>query len=135
MFKIGRICTKIAGRDSGKKCVILKIKEDKILIDGQTRRKLVNPKHLEPSKKIIEIKEEATSEVVKAAFDKLGIKIIKGESRAKTETPKKSRVIKKDAKPSKPKKEKKTPVKKTTKKATKKPAKKEVKKTEKVAKK
>ena len=54
IYEPGRICVKIAGRDAGKKCVILEHKEDRVLIDGETRRRYVNPDHLEPTDNIVE---------------------------------------------------------------------------------
>jgi len=54
VYNVGRICLKIAGRDAGQKCVILDKKDDKVLIDGQTRRRYVNPEHLEPLSNTLE---------------------------------------------------------------------------------
>lgn len=72
MKEVGRICVKTAGRDAGKYCVILTDDDDRVLIDGQTRRREVNLKHLEPTTKKIDIDEEASSEDVQDAFDELG---------------------------------------------------------------
>jgi large subunit ribosomal protein L14e len=65
MYEIGRLCVKIAGRDAGKKCLVVDILENGfVMIDGQTRRKRCNTKHLEPLDKVLKIKkEEGTSEV------------------------------------------------------------------------
>ena len=47
MFDVGRVCLKIAGRDAGKKCVVVEKLEGKyVLIDGMTRRKKCNTLHL-----------------------------------------------------------------------------------------
>ena len=49
MFEIGRLCVKIAGRDAGLKCLVVEVIDDNyVLIDGQTRRRKCNIKHLEP---------------------------------------------------------------------------------------
>lgn len=65
MFEVGRVVMKIAGRDAGKIGVVIKVIDDKfVMIDGFTRRKKVNIKHLVPLKKIINIKEEAKREEI-----------------------------------------------------------------------
>ncbi len=65
MFEVGRIVMKIAGRDAGKIGVVIKVLDDKfVMIDGFTRRKKVNIKHLVPLKKTINIKEEAKKEEI-----------------------------------------------------------------------
>lgn len=75
MFEIGRICLKIAGRDAGKYGVVIKQEESQyVLIDGYTRRRKVNVKHLEPTSKLVEIKENASTEEVKKALEKAGFK-------------------------------------------------------------
>ena len=128
MFEVGRICLKIAGRDANKYCVIVeKIDENHFLIDGQTRRKKVNMKHIEPTKNKIDIKEKADHSLVVEEFSKLGYKIPLKKSKKATERPKKSKVVKEK----KPKKETKEDKKlKKDKKETKKSEVKEEKKTE-----
>ncbi len=110
MFSVGRVCVKIAGRDAGKKCVIVKHLEGKFyLVDGETRRRKCNTLHLEPLDQTVDITENATHEQVMKA---LGKEHVAKKSKAKTEKPKAVRkaVEKKKAKPvveKKPKKEKK----------------------------
>lgn len=66
VYNIGRICVKLAGRDAGKKCVILDKKEDRVLIDGETRRKYVNPEHLEPLENTLEgVSKDSTASELK----------------------------------------------------------------------
>ena len=49
IFEVGRLCVKLAGRDSGKKCVVVeKVDQQYVLVDGATRRKKVNIRHFEP---------------------------------------------------------------------------------------
>ena len=92
MFEIGRICIKIAGRDAGKKCVIVeKINDTFVTIDGATRRKKVNVLHLEPLAQTVDIKAGANHEDVKAAFEKLGIKAWDKKSKKPADRPKKQR--------------------------------------------
>jgi large subunit ribosomal protein L14e len=116
MIEVGRLCVKIAGRDAGKKCIIVDIVNDNtVLIDGETRRKNCNIKHLEPLKDTIKIKKGASHADIISAFKKIDIEIKEKKSKSKTERPKKVRKAK--AKPveettekkkeTKPKKEKK----------------------------
>jgi len=87
MFNVGRLCTKIAGRDAGCKCVIVEELEDgMVLVDGQTRRRKCNVKHLEPSKETIDIKSGASHVDVKKAFAALNIEVI--DTKAKNPAPK-----------------------------------------------
>ena len=102
--EIGRLCLKIAGRDSNKKCLIVDILEnDYVLIDGETRRKKCNIKHLEPTDKVIKISKGASHNDVVKEFKKLGI-VIKLKV-------KKEKKVAKEEKPEKPSKKK--PLKKT----------------------
>ncbi|MBI4146492.1 50S ribosomal protein L14e [Candidatus Woesearchaeota archaeon] len=72
MIEIGRVCVKIAGRDAGKKCVIIDILDEKnVLIDGETRRKKCNIAHLEMLPQTLEVTKGASHETVCNA---LGIK-------------------------------------------------------------
>lgn len=95
MFEIGRLCVKIAGRDSGNYCVIIDvIDENNVMIDGNVRRKKCNIKHLEPIDKVLKIKKGASTTEAKKAISELGIKIkeskLKRTSKKKTaEKPKK----------------------------------------------
>lgn len=74
--EIGRLCLKIAGRDSNKKCVIVDVLDDNhVLIDGETRRKKCNLKHVEPTSKTIKISKGASHADVVKEFKKLGIEI------------------------------------------------------------
>jgi len=92
VLKIGRLCMKIAGRDSRNKCVIVDVVDDTyVLIDGQVRRKKCNIKHLEPLNQVLEIKKGAAHEEVVQAFKKLNIEIRERKSKEKTERPRKQR--------------------------------------------
>ena len=72
MFNIGRVCMKIAGRDSNKYCVVIEQVDAKtVIVDGETRRKKVNIKHLMPLKKILDIKKNASHEAVEKELSKI----------------------------------------------------------------
>ena len=92
MIEIGRICVKIAGRDAGKKCVIIDILDDKyVLIDGETRRRKCNVLHIEPLNQVVKIEKNAGHEAVAKALDKLGIKARATKPKPKTQKPTKKR--------------------------------------------
>jgi len=114
MFEIGRLCVKTAGRDAGKKTVIINIIDNKyVMIDGETRRRKCNVSHLEPLKGVIKIKKDASHAEIKKEFEKLGWTVRETKPKEKAEKPKKVRKAKVKA----PKEEtkKKTTVKKETK--------------------
>ena len=86
MFEVGRVCFKIAGRDSNCYCVIVqKIDDTYVLVDGQTRRKKVNVRHLEPTSMTFDIKANAEHNTVVAEFAKHGIKIAEKKAKQKNE--------------------------------------------------
>jgi len=124
MMEVGRVCVKLAGRDAGKKCVIIGILEGNIvMIDGETRRRKCNIKHLEPLKQTISVKDNASHEEVAKAFKELGVELKETKPKEKTEKPKKVKASKKAAPKEETKKEKKAKAKEE--KAEKKEAKKE----------
>ena len=76
MIDVGRLCVKIAGRDAGKKCVVVEVLDNKfVLIDGETRRRKCNIVHLEPLEQTVSIEKNASHDVVVGVFKKLGIEI------------------------------------------------------------
>lgn len=76
LYEIGRLCLKVAGRDAGRKCVVVDILDHTfVIVDGDVRRKRVNFKHLEPLNEMIKLKEGASHEEVKKAFEKSGLSV------------------------------------------------------------
>ena len=76
MIDIGRICVKISGRDANKKCVIVEIYDDNyVLIDGETRRRKCNVRHLEPLEKTIKISSGANHADIEKEFKKEPVEI------------------------------------------------------------
>ncbi len=127
MNDIGRLCMKIAGRDSNKTCVIVDVlDEHTVLIDGQTRRRKCNVRHLEPLNKVIKLHKGASHADVKKALAELNIDVRETKPKKAEERPKKSKnekthevkeeKVKKEKKAKEAKEEKKT-VKKASKKA------------------
>ena len=92
MIEVGRWAIKIAGRDAGKKCVIVDIVDkNTVLIDGETRRRKCSIKHLELLKGKADIKKEASHADIVSVFKKLSIEIKEKKSKEKTERPRKVR--------------------------------------------
>ena len=108
IFEVGRLCVKLAGRDAGKKCVVVDlIDSNYVVVDGMTRRKKVNIKHLEPLDKILEIKSGASHNDVKKVFDSIGLTVFETKPKEAKERPKhmKKVKVKKEVKPKAAKKE------------------------------
>ena len=92
MIEVGRLCIKIAGRDAGKKCVVVDVLENNfVMIDGETRRKKCNIKHLEPLKETIKIKKKAPHADIVSEFHKLDIELKPKKSKKPAERPRKVR--------------------------------------------
>ena len=90
MIELGRLCLKIAGRDAGKKCIVIDILDNNyVLIDGETRRRKCNISHLEPLDVVIEVKKKASHYEIKTEFKKLGLNVLETKPKPKTERPKK----------------------------------------------
>ena len=86
---VGRICIKVSGRETGKKCVIVDIVDKNfVLITGpkevtDVKRRRVNINHLEPTAEKITVNRGATDEEVTEALKTAG----KLEEIAKTAKP------------------------------------------------
>ena len=79
VFDIGRICVKIAGREAGRKCVIIDIIDHNyVLITGPksitgVKRRRVNIRHIEPTEYRINIRRGASDEEVIKALEEAGL--------------------------------------------------------------
>ena len=99
IFTVGRLCVKIAGRDAGRRCVVVEQFDNNfVLVDGNVRRKKVNIKHLEPLSDMIEIRAKAGHVDVTKAFEKLGLAFWDRKSKTPAAKPNKVRKVK-EAKP------------------------------------
>ncbi len=87
VFNVGTVCVKIAGRDAGKTCVIIEMAKDGfVTIDGETRRRKCNVRHLEPLNQTVKVAVGASHlDVMKA----LGLEPRKVQSRKPTVRPQK----------------------------------------------
>lgn len=77
-IQVGRVCVKIAGREAGRRCVIVDvIDKNFILVTGPqkvsgVKRRRVNVSHIEPTEVKIDIKRGATDEEVTGALKAAG---------------------------------------------------------------
>ena len=78
-IEVGRICVKIAGREAGRKCVIVDIiDENFVLVTGPknisgVKRRKANINHIEPLDKKIDIPKGASDEEVAKAIAEAGL--------------------------------------------------------------
>ncbi len=76
MIEVGRLVIKTAGRDSGKKGLVIDIIDDNYaMVDGQVRRKKCNINHLEPLETLVTIGKNASHEEVVEELKKIGIAV------------------------------------------------------------
>ncbi len=97
MFDIGRICVKLAGKESGRTCVVVdKIDDKTVLIDGDVKRRNCNLLHLEPTNNVIKIKKGASTAEIKKELKSGGMIVTEKKNKEKTtEKPIKRRSAKK----------------------------------------
>ncbi len=94
IFDVGRVCVKLAGRDAGKKCVVVENHGNFVLVDGSTRRRKVNVNHLEPLDQTVSLKSGASHADVAKEFEKLGLPVWEKKSKKPAERQKKQKVKK-----------------------------------------
>ena len=75
-FDIGRICVKLSGRESGKKCVVVDVIDKNFaLVTGppkltEVKRRRVNMQHIEATPEHVDIKKGAADDEVAKALEK-----------------------------------------------------------------
>ncbi|MCC5990825.1 MAG: 50S ribosomal protein L14e [Thermosphaera sp.] len=78
-IEIGRICVKVAGREAGRKCVVVDIVDENfVIVTGPksltgVRRRKTNIKHIEPTDKVLSIPKGASDEDVLKAIGASGL--------------------------------------------------------------
>ncbi len=78
VIEVGRICVKLAGREAGRKCLIVDIADKNfVLITGPkavsgVKRRRVNVSHIEPLQDKIKIEREASDEEATEALKAAG---------------------------------------------------------------
>ncbi len=91
MFEVGRLCVKLAGRDAGKKCVVVDVLDSVyVLIDGQTRRRKCNIRHLEPTETVLKIKKNSSHEDVAKILKDHDIEVRETKPKEKVQRPKRT---------------------------------------------
>ena len=79
MFEVGRMCLKVAGREAGKYCIVVrKLEPGFVLVTGpksvtHVKRRKCNINHLEPLKEMLKIKEDASDEDVLRAYEEASV--------------------------------------------------------------
>ena len=77
--EVGRVCVKLAGREAGKKCVVVDvIDKNFVLVTGPVKvsgvkRRRVNVNHVEPMDLKVNIKKGDDDDVVMEALKKAGL--------------------------------------------------------------
>jgi large subunit ribosomal protein L14e len=75
-IEVGRVCVKLTGRETGKKCVVVDVVDKNFaLITGPKsvtgiRRRRTNVDHLEPTVEMVELKKGAADDEVEKALTK-----------------------------------------------------------------
>lgn len=75
-MEVGRICVKLVGRETGKKCVVVDVVDKNfVLVTGPksvtgVRRRRTNVDHLEPTAETVELKKGAADDDVEKALTK-----------------------------------------------------------------
>lgn len=71
VLEVGRVCVKNAGREAGKKCVVLKVLDKNFVLvaSPSIRRRRCNVRHLEATDKVLRINEDASDAEVSKAFE------------------------------------------------------------------
>jgi len=121
-LEVGRVCLKVAGREAGKYCVVLKKMDNTfVLVTGPktltgVKRRRCNVEHLEPTSYALKIDTEADDDVVIKAYDAIGLtkklslrlpspEVMKEVEKKVKEIPKKVEKPKEEEKAEKPMKE------------------------------
>jgi large subunit ribosomal protein L14e len=75
-IEVGRICVKLTGRETGRKCVVVDVIDKNFaVITGPkavtgVRRRRTNVDHLEPTPEVVELKKGAADDEVEKALTK-----------------------------------------------------------------
>ncbi len=92
LFNVGRLCLKVAGRDAGKHCVVVQEIDDRfVVVDGGTRRRKVNVRHLEPLADTLALASQADHAVVEKLFKERGLAVWNKKAKSAGERPRQKR--------------------------------------------
>lgn len=124
---VGRVCMKIAGREAGRYCVVVKKIDDNFyMVTGPkvltgVKRRRCNVEHLEPTPYSVKIEQEASDNAAMDAMEKEGLlkklglvkpspQVVKEAEKPKIEEKKPAEKPKKEEKAEKPQVKEKKPV-------------------------
>jgi large subunit ribosomal protein L14e len=77
-IEVGRVCVKVAGRESGRKCVIVDVMDKSfVIVTGPkkltgVKRRRVNINHVAPLEDVIQVKRGASDEQVTQMLEAAG---------------------------------------------------------------
>ncbi|MBN1245994.1 50S ribosomal protein L14e [Candidatus Bathyarchaeota archaeon] len=77
-IEVGRVCVKVAGRETGRKCIIVDVMDKSfVLVTGPkkvsgVKRRRVNINHVAPTEETIQVKRGASDEEVTQMIDAAG---------------------------------------------------------------
>ena len=111
---IGSVVVKTAGRDAGKEGIVVDIKDNKVMVEGATRKRFCSIRHVEPTGQSVELKKGSSSDEIKKALKKFSIEARSTKPKTASQRPKRTKKKKEQSIESK-----------ETKKAAKKPSTKE----------
>ncbi len=95
-MEVGQVCVKIAGRDAGLECVIVEVLSGNlVLVDGNTRRRKCNIKHLEPLNNVLDVNKNASHDEVVKAMKVAGIRVVEVKKSSKAKKNKGAKPVKK----------------------------------------
>jgi len=91
-MKIGQVCVKIAGRESGKIVVVVDNVDDNfVIIDGNVKKRKCNINHLMPLKQVLDIKKSASTSDVHKQMAANKIEVLTRKVKVKKEDGKKAK--------------------------------------------
>ncbi|MGC1123361.1 MAG: 50S ribosomal protein L14e [Candidatus Methanofastidiosia archaeon] len=75
VMKVGRVCTKLAGREAGELCVVVGVvdRTHAMVTGPNVRRRKCNVKHLEPHTTVVAVEKGASDEAVIKALESEGL--------------------------------------------------------------
>ena len=77
-IEVGRVCVKVAGREAGRKCVIVDVMDKSfVVVTGPkkvtgVKRRRVNINHVAPTEDVIQVKRGASDEEVTQTLEAAG---------------------------------------------------------------
>lgn len=66
IFEVGRVCVKIAGRETGKQCAVIEVLNDNFVLVGgpEVRKRKCNVAHLGPLEDIVDVSKDINQQLI-----------------------------------------------------------------------